>query len=349
MLFFVLSYIAYSADQLNMNLGAYADTYLTMDSDYLPNPWELQDVKFVQRPYTYINPKKNQFDLNIVQLTANMDYANFVHGKITIQHGTLVETAYGGFPVQEAYIGIQPIKGLWIDAGYYLTHIGGESFLPKDNWLSSHSIVTYFEPFYHAGVKAYYSSGSLVAGLHYCNGNGILQDNNKDKSIGAFLSYQLSDTYSISYASIFGNEESGSDESKIHQLHNICFNGKPLSNLEFKLQGDVSMKENVNSDANNLYYGLTAQLRYTITEKIKTTFRYSTFDDQENVYATGLKGMETTIGFEYAPFTNSYFRIEGGMLNFTTGDLNLDNKFTNKDGTKTDSRLNLSLNFGIWL
>jgi hypothetical protein len=59
--------------------------------------------------------------------------------------------------------------------------------------------------------------------------------------------------------------------------------------------------------------------------------------------------METTIGFEYAPFTNSYFRIEGGMLNFTTGDLNLDNKFTNKDGTKTDSRLNLSLNFGIWL
>jgi hypothetical protein len=343
------------SQDMKVNFGAYVDTYIATDNDNSGKPWDGDnDGTFIPRKYTYSNIKKGQFDINIAQISANFDYKGQARGRFALQTGSLVNTAYAGNSIQEAYAGFKLMEGLWIDAGYFFTHIGGEVYAPKDNWLSTHSMVTYFEPFFHSGIKATYNSGKLTAGIHILNGNGIFEDNNDNKSVGLFFGYNPTDNISLSYAGIIGNEEPGSPKNaKTHMLHNICAYTKLSDNLEAKAQFDLATKEKVKLDGANLsdgtFMGLSAQFRYALSQTLKSTLRFAWFNDADNVYGTGLDGMDVTIGLEYKPITNGYIRLEGNMLNFTEGTNKIGNKFIDADGKATNSRLSVMLNLGIYL
>jgi len=351
----IFSSPSYSQNNLNYTLSAYADAYFAFDNDNQPKPWEGEEYSYTPRQFSFVDIKKEQFDINIAQISANVMYSDFARGKVTLQYGSLADRAYGGLPVQEANIGFQLFNNFWIDGGIFLTHIGGESYLPKDNWLTSHSIVTYFEPFYQAGVKGTYSNGPLTASLYILNGNGIVNDNNDNKTIGVYILYNFSETFSISYADVIGNEEPGSpNNSKLHILHNVCLNSKLSDNFELKGQLDFATKENAKSTSNGefengSFLGVSAQGRYTISEKIKAALRLSYIDDGDQVYATGLSGLEASLGFEVIPIAKSYFRVEFGYLQFDEGDNDIGKVFLDSEGKPVNSRMSILLNMGIWL
>jgi hypothetical protein len=345
----------HSQSNLNYTLSAYADAYFAFDNDNQPKPWEGEEYSYTPRQFSFVDIKKEQFDINIAQVSANVTYTDLARGKITLQYGSLADRAYGGFPVQEASIGFQLFDNFWLDGGIFLTHIGGESYLPKDNWLTSHSIVTYFEPFYQTGVKGTYSNGPLTAAIHILNGNGIINDNNDNKTIGIYILYNFTETFSISYADVIGNEEPGSpNNSKLHMLHNVCLNSKLSDNFELKGQLDFATKEKVKSSENGepedgSFLGVSAQGRYTISEKIKTALRLSYIDDGDQVYATGLSGLEASLGLEVIPIAKTYFRFEFGYMQFDEGDNEVGNVFLDSDGKPVNSRMSVLLNMGIWL
>lgn len=338
------------AQDLKFGISGYADAYYVNDDVKTNGEISVPASSDYSRQFTLINAKKNQFDLNIAQLSGTFTFKNDVRGKLTLQYGSLPQFAYAldnPTTLQEAYVGVRILDNLWLDAGYYLTHIGGESFLPKDNWLSTHSVVTYFEPIQHAGAKLTFSNEKLTAMLGIVNSRLSFAENNQNKSYCGQFVYNFSSDLSLSYAGIIGNEETNG--YKNYFLNNICLNTVLATGLEAKAQFDIASKEDSKFDQgeykNATYTGISAQIRYAFTEKIRSTLRAALFDDEDGVNSPGMKGTQFTAGIEFKPNANSYLRLEGDMIN-------LDDKykaFTDKDGKPANKRMSIALSMGIWV
>ena len=365
-LLFAFNLKSNAEDNTKVNFGAYVDTYFGTDNDHSPQIWDSQTAS-KYRILAPVNAYKDEFALNIAMLSGSIDYKGLVHGKVTYQYGTLPFVAYGQQSgIQEAYAGFKIIDNLWLDAGLFFTHIGGEVYLPKDNWLTSLSMLTYYEPFYHMGAKLTYTTEKFTSSFLVVNGNTVIEDNNPNKSAGLLLGYNASDLFGISYAGIYGNEEPGKPENyELHMLHNVVISSKPVDKLSFKLQFDYSTKKVADptpvapsNEKDGKYLGASITARWQMMEKIFLTGRYAYIDNSDGVEGipivnsnnTGipqLKGAGETLGLEYKPTENSYIRIEGNFLNFDNIDLY--KLFVDKNGSPTSSRAEVFLNFGVWI
>ena len=168
-----------------VSLTGYVEGYYGVtNTQYHPDDDAWQD----SRAFNLNSMQRNQFGLNWAQLNAGIS-ADWYRGKLSMQMGE-VPSAY--FPMNgmlnEAYAGFKVIDNLWIDAGVFLTHIGGELFLAQDNWLSTYSMLTYVGPFYYSGAKASYEVGKFNLMLGVVNGNILQTGNNNDSK--TFIFYE---------------------------------------------------------------------------------------------------------------------------------------------------------------
>lgn len=276
---------AQEAEKLDIKYSGYVDAYAAVENDNTPQA--NNEVDF-SRGLTYINPKKNQLGLNIALLNVNATYKN-MRASFGIQHGDLVNTAFiegaTNAPfIQQANFGVNLFDNFWFDAGYFLTHVGGEALMPKDNWLSSHSLVTYYEPFYQAGLRFSYETDAFTAQLHILNGNGIIEENNHNKTIGLFASYKVLDNFTVSYANVMGNEEAGSpNNGKTHFLHNVCAQYDFSEDFSIKAQADIATKEKIminNEEKDGSYLGISAQAKYSFTKCFSAAFRFAMINNK---------------------------------------------------------------------
>lgn len=347
-----MNIIANSEENLKVKVSGYIDTYVAVEND---NQKLENGATNNNRQLTYINPRKNNLGLNIAMINVSANYGK-ARSTFAIQAGELVNTAYGDGSgltktplIQQANVGYNLFDNVWMDAGYFMTHIGGESFLPKDNWLSSHSLVTYFEPFYQAGLRFSYETEKFNAQLHILNGNGMIEDNNSNKTLGLYLSYKPLENLLISYANVMGNEEADTLPHVNHILHNVCLQYDFNKELSAKAQFDMATKSDfIKADKSKddvSYMGASVALKYAFTEQLSSTFRFAYVNNEDGLYAPALKGMGLTLGGEYKPTANSYIRLEGTMYS-------LDDKFElfmDTDSKPTKSKMELMLNCGIYL
>ncbi len=356
-IFFFYVLILFFAFELNifcegpkLNVIGYIDSYFATDNDKLD-----QENVQASRQLTFLNPYKNQISLNMALIQLDMSTGG-VRGLIALQAGDFVSSAYLSTRnqiLQQANVGYNIFDDFWIDAGYFLTHIGGESVLPKDNWLSSHSIVTFFEPFFQSGIKASYEGNKLNVQLHLLNANGLYEDNNDNKTFGLFVGYNFSDDINISYANIIGNEEPGGVVgAKTLMLHNVVAKVNITEDLTLKGQVDYATKEKAKIDpvtktqSDGIFLGFSLTGHYQLLNNFGTTFRFASTDNSEAVFFPMIKGMAYTLGFEYKPSESSYIRLEGSMFNMSDDESMI---FTNSDGIPEKSKMEIILNFGLLL
>ena len=345
-LFLLVTACAVSNSQsLNYKLSGYLDTYYAIDND-----GNFDALSTNTRPYSFVNKQKDEFRLNVAQIQGQFTYENRVRGIITFHTGDLLHTAWEDLgttdpTLQQANGGFMVFENVWIDAGYFLTHIGGELLLPKDNWLSSHSLVTYFEPFYQTGVRISYETPTLTAQLHVLNGNGIFEDNNYNKSVGVFLSYSLTDEVVLAYANVIGNEEAGSPEfSRLQMFHNFDVYYTPGKDFRLKGQVDYATKEEKENIEAQSYMGVSAEGQYFITDKYAATLRGSYISTSNQLFTGASNGNEIALGLQYKPADMFYCRIEGRMISFDD-----EYKPFRVDNEDASSRMELMLNFGVVL
>ncbi len=323
--------------------GAYVDTYYSSDND--------KAGENSLRSLTAANSLKDRFGLNIAQLYLSTESDNY-RANLTMHYGDLPDVAWLDNPkmIQQAYAGIKLFNNFWVDGGYFLTHIGSESLTPKDNWLSTHSIVTYNEPFYQAGLKfTYQPTSNITTQIQLLNGLNQFKDVNENKSLGVFLAYTADENlFSISYAGQYGNEAPSKFKANTTMFHNLCFAVNPIKNLEIKGHLDYIMREDylLQEDNDELteanLLGVSLQLRYTFIDNLRATLRYAMVNDEDNK-STNLQNLsDITLGVEYLPTPNSYIRLEG--RNITSSDLNV---FV-VDGKPEKSRNEVSFNFGVF-
>lgn len=332
--------------QPEIKVQGYVDTYYATDNSVLMGDHSM-------RSFSVVNGMKDQFGLNIGMLSVSGETDRF-RGNVTFQKGDLPSQAYSGHTIQQAFAGVQLFENFWMDAGYFGTHIGGESLLPVDNWLSSHSMVTYMEPFYHAGVKFNYQvNDNIDVGLHILNQAWGYSDNNFNKTFGLTAGYSTDDL-SVSYAGMYGNEEDGKPQNaKLYMYHNVCLGYDGIENMDIKAQLDMAtLEDGVYKDGDyeqGSFMGFSLQGRYHFQKNFKATARFAYFMDADGIQGVGCNGLGITGGVEYNPTDNTYLRAETRMLNFSNNEADGSGDQFYDGEENTNSRMELMLNFGIYL
>jgi hypothetical protein len=343
---FLLNYHSFSNE---FTLEAYIDSYSAIDCDQSG----FHDDNFDYfRSFSTVNGRENELGLNIAQLSGKVN-AEHYYGALTLQYGDIPQQAWGGSApvIQEAYAGIKLNERISFDAGYFTTHIGGELLLPKDNYLSSHSLATFIEPYYHAGIRAnFHITEEFMATVSVLNGLWVFQDNNENKTLGLNLIYETEKAH-LKYSAAFGNERPGAPQLAQFETYNdLSVELKIIENLSVKGQVDYHfLAAHKDSDENDkAIIAFAAEGKYYFAKKWAGTVRFAYIDNHDELdeHVPASTGLGYTAGIEFAPYKNSYVRLEGRILEFQVDD-DEDMPFIHCDGPRK-SRMELMLNFGVF-
>lgn len=189
----------------SISVGAVLETYFA---------WNMNRPENGITAFRGFDARHNTFALSNAVIDVR-GAAGAVSGRLALQTGDTPDIYYGAEAtsdirhVLEATIAWKaPVgKGLTLDTGIFLSPIGPEAMLVKDNWTWSRSTLFYGLPFYHVGVRATYpvSERWSVAGAVY-NGWNNVTDTNGSKSVSVQALYAKPDkvTASLLY---FGGAE----------------------------------------------------------------------------------------------------------------------------------------------
>lgn len=301
---------------------------------------------------------RSGFGLNTAMISARYD-ADKVRGIITLHFGDIAKSAWSGTfnNIMEAHAGVRLRKNLWIDAGFFRTHVGAEGLHPSENFASSVSITTYYEPYYESGIRLNYNPNQKLAiNLFVLNGYNIFEENNEKKSFGMLVTYALGDNGSIGYNNYIGDDTPLAADSISHMriYHNVFLN-YTIKKLKIQLGIDYATQKNSHityvKEKAIMYSGLLG-LKYQMKPKFAIYGRGELFNDPQGfmsgVFAdkegklTGFKLWGATLGVEYKPTDNSYIRLEGRQLQ-----MDKDQEIFYSNGKNQSSRMEMLMNIGI--
>lgn len=114
-------------DSHKMTLSSYVDGYF---SGYNT---DLGQEKF--QPFITVGARDNYFGVNIAQIGLSYEDKD-IRGNVILHYGDIPQATWSSDfnVIQQANVGVRIMDGLWLDAGFFSTHIGTESFLQKTNF-----------------------------------------------------------------------------------------------------------------------------------------------------------------------------------------------------------------------
>jgi len=305
-----------------LTLNGYVDAYIAYDNDKGNS----------LRQFSVLAPYRDEFRINLAMIALRYN-SKIIRGNIALQYGDIPKLNWPQAPneymqfIQEANIGVSPYKNSWIDAGYFLTHIGGEGIIPKNNFFTSVSLLTFYEPIYQSGIKYSYTGKKFYSSLMLLNGYNVLADNNKNKSFGLQIGYKPNDKADITFNNITGNEMPTGTTGKTRIYNNLVVRLFPSKKLDVILCGDFCMQEKSKIDdaeASGSMFSAFASMKFRATKNVSLMLRGEIFQDKDAVLSpaylmsdstySGLKAFGVTGGVEFNPVSNSYFRLEGRYL-----------------------------------
>ncbi len=330
--------------------SGYVDAYYAYYTD------SVGDGNFQKWPS--IAPRSDQFGLNTAMITAQYD-ADKVRGIITLHYGDIARSAWSTTQnnIMEAHAGVRLCKKLWLDAGFFRTHLGTEGLLPKENFASSVSLSTWHEPYFESGMRLNYNPNEKLAiNLYVLNAYNLYEDNNTKKSLALLATYALGDKGNIGYSNYIGDDTPTAADSIAHlRIYNNLFVNYTIKKLKIQVGVDNCMQEN--SDLKNAKKSASmlsgvASLKYQFTPMFAGYARYEFFNDPQGFMggvivdqkgeATGLNLWGITGGVEYKPTDASYIRLECRQLI-----ADKDQEVFRWDKHITNGRTEVLLNLGI--
>ncbi|WP_235297980.1 outer membrane beta-barrel protein [Portibacter marinus] len=305
-----------SSDQSMIAVSGYVDSYYAAYSNS-------ERIGTLQ-PLITVGARNNTIGLNVAQLGLHFK-KGVVRGNLTLHYGDIAKATWDEDfnNVQEANAGVRLAPNVWFDAGFFHTHIGTESFLPKNNRLSSTAFKTYNEPFYQAGARLTREADNWEFQLWVLNGYNTYVDINSGKSIGLLYNYNFSENTSLTYTNIYGRESRDNREpAQFRFYQNIYLNQTLTDKFFMDLGFDFATQTHsvlLESEKTAIMFAGVATFRYQFEPKSSLTARYEIFNDPDgfiggfravNGGVSGYLLQGFTFGTEYRPTEESYLRAE---------------------------------------
>jgi hypothetical protein len=268
-------------------------------------------------------PRNQQFGLNMALL--NVSYKNSkVRGNLGLHFGDIAQTVWPRDfnMIQEANAGVKLAKGLWLDAGFFRSHVGVESTQPRENITSSMSLVNNYEPYFFAGAKLTYAiTQKLSIQLNTFNSFNSFIDNNKDKLVGLSAVYDPTENITITYNFLTGDESPDSSRTKHRRYYNNFYATMKKRKALFAMEANYGLQDNSllqdNSKQGIVFSGLLL-FKHQTFRKAAFYGRGEYFSDESMVLTgnlnTGKYVWGVTAGAEFKPFKTCAISAEWRLL-----------------------------------
>jgi len=351
-----------------LNLEGYVDAYFALSTDsnsYVPGSTDL---------FQTVAPRNDQFSINVARLKVNYQSPK-LRSTISMFWGDIpryswsTEAPYNN--IQEANVGIKITKGLWVDAGFFSTYVGGEQLLPKDNLMSIIAFGTVHEPFFMAGtILSWEPTTKFTGKLVFANDYYFFSDPNSlsNKAVGVLLTYRPKPEMSLTYNNIILNRSPAGVSTDAYRIYNNInyqyINGRLSTLVSF----DFGYEQNVRLDSTKTvrfatFFSGEIAVKYRFIRKGSVFSRLEFFNDKHAAISNlptvehdprplprnrkgeiqGLVSNGFCFGGEYAPSRQSYIRFESRLVNLSK-DIPW---FKSLKGHMTNQRLELLITFGI--
>ncbi|MEN9998462.1 MAG: hypothetical protein RI922_1452 [Bacteroidota bacterium] len=333
-----------------VTLSGYVDTYYSYYTD------SSSANGFSKFPT--IAPRNNQVGINMLQLSAKYESSQF-RGTVTLFGGDCPQASWSNHLnfIQEANAGFRVVKKLWLDAGFFRTHIGLESIQPRENMTMSLATTTYFEPYFLSGLKlTWQQSKKLAIQLNAFNSFNQFLETNKNKAVGFSIAYVPTNKISATFSSIYCDESPDTMKVKHQRVYNnLCLTYKS-SHWILGLESNLGIQANsVLTDPTKTAFMFSALLaaKYRLTPKWALYGRTEVFEDPNELLTgpvinsdhqlVGIDLVGGTLGFEFKPIPNSYFRIESRLLHTTANE-----KIFYFNNNYQNQRMEFIVGLGFW-
>lgn len=297
------------------HIGGYVSTYYAYYDD------DAEKNNFVQFPT--LAPRKDQFSLNMALISLEYKSPN-LRSKITLHYGDVPESSWPSTfnLIQEANAGFKIHKKIWFDAGFFRSHIGLESFQPRENITSSMSVPNFYDPYFLSGAKLTFLLSSKL-NLQACIFNGYNEylDNNKNKAFDFSLNYNPNDNFSFTYNLLTCDETPDSYKVKHQRYYQNFYATFIHKKLTLGLDASFGIQErSLKSDSGKIatmYSGLVVA-KYQFLKKLAVYGRVEDFSDPNQILTGNLSIGQyirgTTLGFEYKPQKTASLSLEWRIL-----------------------------------
>ncbi len=352
--FYYSQVMKYHADSLNASgfkLTGYMDAYYGHYSDRLP-------VGSYQK-FPTSAPISDAFGLNMAMLSLQYQNEN-VNGILTCHAGDIASSAWSSKHnfIQEAHLGLRLVKKLWLEGGYFRTHLGFESIQPRENIGTSVALTTYYEPYYLSGAKlTYFINDKLSVQVNAFNGFNTFVAINRKKTFGLTTVYEANKNFIISFNSLLSNEQADSIVLSKRRLYNdlyFAYKSKRF-NLGFETNFGIQENSDLEDSSKTAYmFSMTLAGKYKIkNDRYSVYARVELFDDRNEILTgpvnnanhqlVGINAFGGNAGLEFKPLPNSYLRFEGRYLHLW----NNENIFYTRS-KYTNVRLEWIAAMGVW-
>jgi len=206
--------------------------------------------------------------------------------------------------------GYQISPSLWVDGGIFLSHIGMESFISRDNLTYTRSLSAEYTPYYESGVKLTWQASARVSALFtVVNGWQNISENNQDKALGARLDFARSSRTTFSYYNFIGNEVSS---SRLRIFNGVGF--KSGLTPSFTLQGnfDYGTQQKPQNLGSSEWWSTGLIGKIQVATAVGVSGRVEYYRDPDNVIVPtalpgGFEATTSALGVDVSPSGSSRF------------------------------------------
>jgi hypothetical protein len=303
-----------------VTFGGFVDGYYAFDFNRPPN---------FDRAFTTQPARHNEFNINLAYVDAKLD-APRMRGRFALQTGTSVQANYAGEPrngkvsgpdlaqlIQEAVVGVKIADKLWIDGGIFLSHIGMEDFISRDNPMYTRSLVADYSPYYESGAKLTWQATPTVAALFtVVNGWQNISETNSAKSVGMRVDYTPSSSTTVSYYNYLGDEaQDTAVHSQLRFYNGVGVKSSVTSQFLLFAEFDYGTQGRANGSGSASWYGGMLTGRYQTSTTAAIVARVERYQDDDQVIiqtgvADGFRANGVSIGLDVTPQPRVLWRTE---------------------------------------
>jgi Putative beta-barrel porin-2, OmpL-like. bbp2 len=277
--------------------------------------------------FVYSENRHNEVSINIALLGAR--FANDrVRGTFAIQTGTYPDANYAAEPqvfkhIYEAYAGVRLRERLWLDAGVFLSHIGLEGPISRDDLTLTRSILADNSPYYEAGAKLTYDTPNghwTFVGL-VLNGWQVIRDQNENMSTGWQVQWKPTDKWVVNSSSYAGEGPNQPDSvgRQLRYFHNLYATYQPTEKLKVAASFDVGAQRRLSSARYDQWQAAAVLFNQRVGAKTAINGRLEYFRDPAHVLIprarlrpeAGFTIGAASLGFDYFPVPRCVVRLEG--------------------------------------
>jgi hypothetical protein len=306
-----------------VSFGAFLDGYYAYDFNRPAN---------LDRAFTTQAARHNEYNINLAYLDATLSGSS-LRGRFAAQFGTSVQANYAAEPrlgtlsgadvsryIEEAFVGFRVARTLWLDGGVFFSPFGSESWISRDNWSYTRSLIAENSPYYEAGVKAtWQATPPLSVQLHLINGWQNISETNSDKAVGIRVDYTVSPRLMLAYDGFLGNEAPDSVPAQ-RRLWQEGIVSVVISN-QLRLRGtlDYGTQQPAGGAGSAAWRGYAALVRYQLRPRAALALRAEGYSDPEQIIVAtgrsyGLRASGWSLNADITPQPRLLWRTEGRLL-----------------------------------